>query len=105
VSKDPQPPITLVVRRGALRRFDKLQKETAHLPVVVAWDRRTGEQPAPDAGEPGLVGEDRRKQASFTWELADFAIVPGEGATDGASQADTAVPDEDAPDKKRSGTR
>ena len=103
MSKDPEPPITLVVRRGALRRFDKLQKETAHLPVVVAWDRRTGEQPAPEAGdEPGPVAEDRRRQASFTWDLADFVIVPGEGA-DGLPQAD--VPDEDTSEKKASGGR
>jgi hypothetical protein len=77
VPKNSEPLITLVVRRGALRRFHKLQKETADLPVIVTWDRRTGGQPDEQAGAEGPP-DDRRGQQSFTWDLADFIVVPGE---------------------------
>lgn len=94
-SKRPSP-ITLVVRRGAVRRFNKLQKDTRNLPVVVTWDRRSAE--ATDrAGTPA----DRRAQPSFTWELADFLVVPGEAAGDAepgpapAAQGEAAGPAED----------
>ena len=79
MDEKPEPPITLIVKRGALRRFHKLQKDTAHLPVVVAWDRRTGE-----SQEDETSAEDRRKNPSFTWEMADFAVVPGQEGLDGA---------------------
>ncbi len=77
----PESPITLVVRRGALRRFNKLQKDTRNLPVVVTWDRRSAE-PADAAATPPEGAEERRKDPSFTWELADFLVVPGEANTD-----------------------
>jgi hypothetical protein len=78
VSKKTEPLITLVVRRGALRRFHKLQKETADLPVVVTWDRRTTDRREAQPGEASDAAlEDRRKQQSFTWDLADFIVVPG----------------------------
>lgn len=67
-------PITLVVRHGALRRFDKLKRDTADLPVVVTWDRRQADR---GGTRDGVAPEtDRRKQASFTWEMADFVVVP-----------------------------
>ena len=37
-------PIGIVVRRGALRRFDSMTRKTAELPVEVTWDRRTEER-------------------------------------------------------------
>ncbi len=90
-------PITLVVRRGALRRFHKLQKETANLPVVVTWDRRQSEEPRESASD-GDTPEERRKQPSFTWELADFAVVPpSEEAVDPAPE------EAESPAAKRSG--
>lgn len=82
----PESPITLVVRRGALRRFNKLQKETADLPVVVKWDRRRADRDAPDEPARG-PDEERRAQPSFTWELADFVLVPGSTADQGAEGA------------------
>jgi len=83
VPKKPESPITLVVRRGALRRFDKLQKETANLPVVVTWDRRSDDRQEPGQNdEASSVAVDRRKQPSFTWELADFLVVPGDVAAE-----------------------
>ncbi len=69
-------PIRMVVRRGALRRFDALKKQTADLPVVVSWDRRQRDRRAAS----GDIARDRRRterrrDPSFTWELADFVVV------------------------------
>src|SRR5205085_527224 len=36
-----QKSVEIVVRRGALRRFDALTRKTADLPVTLSWDRRT----------------------------------------------------------------
>ena len=69
-------PIGIVVRRGALRRFDGLTRKTADLPVVVSWDRRTGDRRASD--EPVTTdgrSSDRRRTPPFTWEAADFVVV------------------------------
>jgi len=50
---------------------------------VVTWDRRRddGESGAAGAGNPPS-DDDRRKQMAFTWEMADFVVVPGEASTD-----------------------
>lgn len=66
--------LQLWVRRGALRRFHLLKRDTAHLPVTVAWDRR-------DPTSSGPHGEDRRAAPAFTWDAADF-VVGGEAAVD-----------------------
>lgn len=69
-------PIELVVRRGALRRFDALKRETAELPVVVSWDRRTIERRGTDHEiDAERRKADRRQQPPFTWEMADFVVV------------------------------
>ena len=75
-------PIGIVVRRGALRRFDALTRKTAELPVTVTWDRRAGERRTADdtAGVDRREG-DRRKEPGFTWQAADFVVVE-EGADD-----------------------
>ncbi|HEY6362570.1 MAG TPA: hypothetical protein VIX63_15770 [Vicinamibacterales bacterium] len=59
--------IQLWVRRGALRRFDRLKRDTAHLPVTVDWDRR-------DPASGGPQGQERRAAPPFTWEAADFVV-------------------------------
>jgi hypothetical protein len=69
--------IEIVVRRGALRRFDALKTRTGELPVVVTWDRRTDDRR--DDGQ-GLSPRERRqierrKKPPFTWDLADFVVV------------------------------
>lgn len=69
-------PIRMVVRRGALRRFESLKKQTAHLPVVVSWDRRQRDR----RNVSGDIARDRRRterrqQPAFTWDLADFVVV------------------------------
>jgi hypothetical protein len=69
----PAPPIELIVRRGALRRFDKLKRATAEMPVKVLWDRRTSD--GRSAASPGESQDERRKSPPFTWDVADFLVV------------------------------
>ena len=69
-------PVKLFVRRGADRRFEKLKEKTANLDVEVSWDRREGERRNNDEPVSGDRRKaDRRSQPSFTWEVADFAVV------------------------------
>jgi hypothetical protein len=70
-------PVGIVVRRGALRRFDALARKTADMPVVLSWDRRTGERRTSPESPPStdLRSGDRRKTPPFTWEMADFVVV------------------------------
>ena len=70
-------PIEIVVRRGAIRRFDALKTRTSELPVVVTWDRRTDERRVDDATDAKGNGRqaDRRRKPPFTWDLADFVVV------------------------------
>src|SRR4051812_3629298 len=67
--------IAIVVRRGAMRRFDALKTRTSELPVVVTWDRRTDQRRDVQATA-GVKRDrregDRRRTPPFTWELADF---------------------------------
>lgn len=69
----------ILVRRGALRRYDALKRKTAELPVHIDWDRRVQERrDAARAGAPDeRRGADRRQAPPFTWDLADFVVVPG----------------------------
>ena len=72
----PAPPIELIVRRGALRRFDKLKRATAEMPVRVLWDRRTNDRrSAASPGERAPKHAERRKSPPFTWDVADFLVV------------------------------
>jgi hypothetical protein len=69
-------PIELIVRRGALRRFDKLKQATAELPVKLTWDRRVSNGRGtvkPGQTDPGHA--ERRGEPPFTWEAADFLVV------------------------------
>ena len=70
--------VEIVVRRGAMRRFDALKTRTTELPVVLTWDRRTDRRR--DAAASAGVKRDRRqderrRQPPFTWDLADFVVV------------------------------
>jgi len=61
-----------------MRRFDALKTRTTELPVVLTWDRRTDQRR--DAGASAGMKRDRRqnerrRQAPFTWDLADFVVV------------------------------
>ena len=69
--------VELVVRRGALQRFQKLKEKAANLPVKVSWDRRTSERRiASGTANPEQRRTDRRQKPPFTWELSDFVVVP-----------------------------
>jgi hypothetical protein len=78
-------PLEIVVRRGAMRRFDALKTRTSELPVVVTWDRRKADR----RGSKALAhlmevprdrrATDRRQKPPFTWDLADFVIVAPAG--------------------------
>ena len=70
-AKPAEPPVVeLIVRRSALRRFDKLKRAAAALPALkVSWDRRTN-----DANDAKPYTE-RRQKPPFTWDVADFVVV------------------------------
>ena len=71
-----EPVVEIIVRRGALRRFDKLQKTTTDLPVKLSWDRRLHDRRrSSSAIEREQRQEDRRRNPPFTWEVADFVVV------------------------------
>ena len=79
--------LRIFVRRGALRRFDKLTRDAADLPVTIEWDRRTGDRRAESsAGEAERRNGDgeRRHDPPFTWKVADFVVV---GTPDGQAPA------------------
>jgi hypothetical protein len=68
-------PLRIYVKRGALRRWDRLTKAVS-LPVRLEWDRRTTERPAPSGTETNDgQTKDRRKPPPFTWEVAQFVVV------------------------------
>lgn len=75
------PAVELVVRRSALRRFDKLKQATADLGVKLSWDRRTSER------EHRQI--ERRKEPPFTWEVADFVVVEKPAPRASRAQAKT----------------
>src|SRR5215510_6697419 len=72
-----QDAIEIVVRRGAIRRFDALKTRTSELPVVVTWDRRTDDRRDDEEteGSKGNRQAERRRKPPFTWDLADFVVV------------------------------
>jgi hypothetical protein len=72
-------PIELIVRRGALRRFDKLKQATAELPVKLTWDRRVNDgRGTVNAGQRDPA--ERRGAPPFTWDAADFLVVAKPGS-------------------------
>jgi len=79
-----QEAIEIVVRRGAIRRFDALKTRTSELPVVVTWDRRTDERRGNAASTDRNRNRretERRRTPPFTWDLADFVVVEPERKT------------------------
>jgi hypothetical protein len=68
--------VTLVVRRGALRRFDRLKEATRELPAEVIWDRREqGRSRAASGAAVPSPTKNRRKATPSTWDLADFVVA------------------------------
>lgn len=69
-------PIVLVVRRGAERRFEALKNRTSQLNVEIVWDRRERPRRAQAAAAvPDRRRAERRRNASDTWEIADFCVA------------------------------
>ena len=68
-------PVEIVVRRGAIRRFDALKTRTSDLPVVVTWDRRTADRGDDEATDAKRGQTERRRKPPFTWDVADFVVV------------------------------
>jgi hypothetical protein len=74
-------PLEIVVRRGAMRRYNALKIRTSEMPVVVTWDRRTANRRDPKALSHQMEvprdrrATDRRQKPPFTWDLADFVVV------------------------------
>lgn len=71
------PVVEFIVRRKALRRFDKLKQATKDLPEVkLSWDRRMSERRISPKGADGDKRQtERRQKPPFTWEVADFVVV------------------------------
>jgi hypothetical protein len=76
-AKKKKGAVEIIVRRGALRRFDALKTKTGELPVVLTWDRRLDDRRGRStaAAKPEARYKDRRRTPPFTWELADFVVV------------------------------
>ena len=76
---EKKKPIGIIVRRGALRRFDALTQKTADLPVEVTWDRRLDQRRASDeSANVERRAKDRRREPPFTWQVADFVVTEGD---------------------------
>jgi hypothetical protein len=92
---DPdRPPLRIIVKRGALKRFDTLNRRSQGLPVVIEWDRRVHSRRESADPVPGDRRRDDRRQAPpFTWDLADFVITAAEGSTAGDPPAAAPQPD------------
>ena len=71
-SEPKRASLRIFVRRGALRRFDKLKADSTDLPVSIEWDRR-----APSGERPEGAPVERRGEPAFTWKAADFVLVEG----------------------------
>jgi len=80
-AKPKAEPLEIVVRRGAVRRFEVMKTRTADLDVVVTWDRRATDRRSADARAVKMEvprdrrASDRRQKPPFTWDLADFVVV------------------------------
>jgi hypothetical protein len=84
LTKKSTPPVTLVVKRGALRRFDRLKQAARELDAEVIWDRRAGGRDQPASSGNGAVepSKNRRKATPSTWDLADFVVSEIEPGAD-----------------------
>lgn len=73
----PANPVTeLIVRRGAIRRFDTLAKHAEGMPVKLTWDRRESDRRSEvKAAKDDQREVERRQSPPFTWELADFVVA------------------------------
>ena len=74
--------LRIFVRRGALRRFHLLNRDTSEMPVSIEWDRRVQDRRSSDGvPEAERRGPDRRQSPPFTWQHADFVVAPPDDKT------------------------
>lgn len=68
--------LRIFVKRGAIWRFHRLKRDAGKLPVSVEWDRRKEDRRAASSPVPQENRrEDRRGDAPFTWNTAEFVVV------------------------------
>jgi len=71
--------LRIFVKRGALRRFDRLKRDTRDLPVSIEWDRRQADRgTVPDRDRRSRdipTGADRRGDPPSTWQAGEFVVV------------------------------
>ena len=68
--------LRIFVRRGAIRRFHRLTRDAAGLPVTVEWDRRQTERRTDEeSAATDQRREERRTDPPFTWKAAEFVVV------------------------------
>jgi len=82
--------VGIVVRRGALRRFNALARKTADLPVTVSWDRRQTDRRT--SGQPAKIDQrrtERRRKPPFIWEVAEFVVLDPFASQDSSDPSDT----------------
>jgi hypothetical protein len=88
------PPLRIIVKRGALKRFDTLTRKAQGLPVVIEWDRRVhSRRESADPVSRDRRKSDRRQSPPFTWQLADFVITGAGLEIAGEGSAASAQPD------------
>ena len=76
------PNLRIYVKRGAIRRFARLTRDSRLLPVAIEWDRRQQERRAERKSAPQEQRKsDRRRKPPFTWEMADFVVTESKGGT------------------------
>ena len=83
--------LRIFVKRGAIWRFNRLTRDAEKLPVTVEWDRRQGDRRAADReggaeSDQAADGQDKRKEdrrgeAPFTWNTAEFVVVEERDST------------------------
>ena len=75
-AKQAKQNLRIFVRRGALRRFARLTRDSRMLPVDIEWDRRQEERrEEPKAPSAERRKTNRRRRPPFTWEMADFVVT------------------------------
>jgi hypothetical protein len=68
--------VELIVRRGALDRYDKLRQDTQDLPVKLSWDRRLHQRRSASRDvDREERKHERRREPPFIWDVADFVAV------------------------------
>jgi hypothetical protein len=76
--------LRIFVRRGAIRRYARLTRDSRLLPVNIDWDRRKEEDRREEPKAPATERRksERRRKPPFTWEMADFVVTESKDKDD-----------------------